>query len=64
MEDFIQIKEENVIRIGVQDKDGKDTGLVIVFDLQDVDLPLRFNKMEGMHKKKYKCIKTIRSSIR
>ena len=57
MEDFIQIKEENVLRIKVKDKDGKDTGLVITFDLQDVDLPLRFNKMDGLHKKNLSVLK-------
>lgn len=51
MEDFIQIKEENVIRVKVKDKDNKDTGVVITFDLQDVSLPLKFNKMEALHRK-------------
>lgn len=57
MEDFIQIKEENVLRFGVKDKDGKDTGLVIKFDLQDIDLPLRINQMEAMHKKNQNILK-------
>ena len=51
MEDFIQIKEENVIRVGIKNSKGEDTGLVIKFDLQDINLPLRINKMEAMHKK-------------
>lgn len=57
MEDFIQMKEENVIRVGIKDKDGNDTGLIIKFDLQDIDLPLKFNKMEAMHKKNLSILK-------
>lgn len=51
MEDFIQIKEENVIRVGIKDKDGNDIGLILKFDLQDLDLPLRISKMEALHRK-------------
>lgn len=63
MEDFIQIKEENVLKIGVKDKDGKDTGLVITFDLQDIDFPLRFNKMDGLHKKNLSVLKQQGAAI-
>ena len=57
MEDFIQVKEENVIRIGIKNSNGEDTGLVIKFDLQDVELPLRINKMDALHKKNVSVLK-------
>jgi len=51
MEDFIQLQEKNVLRYGIKDINGNDTGVVIKFDLQDMEMPLRINKMEAMHKK-------------
>lgn len=51
MEDFIQLEEKNVVNIGVKNSKGENTGVVIKFDLQDVELPLKMNKMEAMHKK-------------
>ena len=51
MENTIQITEKNVLRFNVVKANGEDTGLVVKIDLQDIELPLRINKMEDIHKK-------------
>ena len=51
MENTIQIEENNVLRFGLKKANGDDTGLVIKIDLQDIELPLRINKMEEIHNK-------------
>lgn len=50
MENTIQIEENNVLRFKVKKANGEDTGLEIKFDLQDIELPLRINKMEELHR--------------
>ena len=34
MADFIQLKKDNIIRIGIQDYNGNDTGNHLEFDLE------------------------------
>jgi len=48
-ESFIQLKKDNVIRIGIKDSQGNDTGKYISFDLEDITLPLKLNDCESMH---------------
>lgn len=50
-ESFIQLKKDNIIRIGIKDSEGNDTGKYISFDLEDITLPLKLNDCEDMHKK-------------
>ena len=50
-ESFIQLKKDNVIRIGIKDSEGNDTGKYLSFDLEDINLPLRLNDCDEMHKK-------------
>lgn len=50
-ESFIQLKKDNVFRIGIKDSKGNDTGKYISFDLEDITLPLRLNDCEELHKK-------------
>ena len=51
-ERIIQLKDsDSVITIKINDSDGNDTGVRIVFDLEDFDLPLNINKSEAMHRK-------------
>lgn len=50
-ESFIQLKKDNVFRIGIKDSEGNDTGKYISFDLEDITLPLRLNDCEDMHHK-------------
>ena len=51
MTDFIQIKKDNILRIGIRDAEGKETGEHLEFDLEDIELPLRLNECEIKHKK-------------
>ncbi|MBO7732038.1 MAG: hypothetical protein J6S67_05785 [Methanobrevibacter sp.] len=49
MEEFIQLKKDNVCRIKVKDQEGKERG-VLEFDLEDIELPIRYEKMFEMHR--------------
>ena len=49
--DFIQLKKDNILRIGIKDIQGNDTGEHLEFDLEDIELPLRLNECEAKHRK-------------
>lgn len=49
MEDFIQLKKSNVLKIGIKDEDGKNTGEFLTFDLEDIDLGLKLNECQKRH---------------
>ena len=52
MENYIQLKEnEDILKLRIRDEKGKDTGEMLVFNLQDIDLPLRLQQMEEEDKK-------------
>ena len=51
MENFIQLKKDNILRIGIKTADGKETGEHLEFDLEDIELPLRLNECEVQHRK-------------
>lgn len=51
MADFIQLKKDNTLRIGIKDIQGNDTGEHLEFDLEDIELPLRLNECEAKHRK-------------
>ena len=57
MENSIQIEEKNVLKFNVKKENGEDTGLVIKIDLQDIELPLRINKMQELHEKNISILK-------
>ena len=50
-QDSISLKKDNIIRIGIKDSEGNDTGKYISFDLEDITLPLRLSDCEELHKK-------------
>ena len=50
-EDFIQLKKDNIIRIKIKDQFGNDTGKELEFDLEDIELPIRYQQMLEEHKK-------------
>ena len=54
MENFIQLKKDNVVRIGIKDQYGKDTGEHLEFDLEDIEMPLRYQECLELHKKNEK----------
>lgn len=57
MADFIQLKKDNIVRIGIQDFYGKDTGEHLEFDLEDIELPLKYQECIEMHKKNVQYVK-------
>lgn len=57
MENFIQLKKDNILRIGIKTAEGKDTGEHLEFDLEDLELPLRLNQSGVEHKKNLQQLK-------
>lgn len=57
MADVIQLKKDNILRIGIKDSDGVDTGEHLEFDLEDIELPLRLNECEAKHRKNLEYLK-------
>lgn len=57
MENFIQLKKDNILKIGIKTSDGIDTGEHLEFDMEDIELPLRLNQSELEHKKNLQNLK-------
>lgn len=57
MENFIQLKKDNILKIGIKTADGQDTGERLEFDMEDIDLPLRLNECEAQHRKNINDLK-------
>lgn len=55
--DFIQLKKDNIVRIGIKDANGVETGEHLEFDMEDIELPLRFNQCEAKHRKNLEFLK-------
>lgn len=47
----IRLKENNVLKFGIKDAEGKDTGNYLEFDLEDIELPLRYQELVEEDKK-------------
>ena len=58
MADFIQLKKDNILRIGIKDIKGNDTGEHLEFDMEDIGLPLRLNECEAKHRKNLEFLKS------
>lgn len=50
-DNYIQLKENDVVILRIRDKDGNDTGNYLEFDLEDIELPLKLQEMEEKDKK-------------
>lgn len=57
MADFIQLKKDSILRIGIKDSEGKETGEHLEFDLEDIELPLKLNECDARHKKNVEYLK-------
>lgn len=57
MEDVIQLKKNNILKIGIKDANGNDTGEHLEFDMEDIELPLRLNECEARHRKNLEFLK-------
>ena len=51
MADFIQLKKDSILRIGIKDSDGNDTGEHLEFDMEDINLAIRLNDCDEKHRK-------------
>jgi hypothetical protein len=57
MADFIQLKKSSILKIGIKDEEGNDTGEHLEFDMEDIELPLRLNECDAKHRKNLEFIK-------
>lgn len=56
-EDFITLGEStNVLRLGIRTKEGKDTGEQLIFNLKDIELLDRLDRMWNESKRNYQWI--------
>lgn len=55
--DFIKLKKSSVLKIGIKDEEGNDTGEHLEFDMEDIELPLKINQCEAQHKKNIQDLK-------
>lgn len=50
-DNIIKLNNDNVIRFTIEDENGKETGEFLEFDLEDIEMPLRFQEMIEKDKK-------------
>lgn len=48
---YIQLNDDDVLRLEIKTPDGKPTGEMLEFDLQDIELPLKYQEIVDMNKK-------------
>lgn len=53
----IQFKRENILKLKLKNEMGEDTGEYLEFDLEDIELPLRYQQALEEHKKNYNSLK-------
>ena len=51
MENEIKLSKSNELRLKITTDDGKETGEYLTFDLEDIELPLRYQEMIERNKK-------------
>ena len=50
-DNFIHLNESNLLRLGIRTADGVDTGEYLEFDLEDIELPLKYQELIEQEKK-------------
>ena len=50
-ENFIKLNKSDILRLGIKTEDGKETGEYLEFDLEDIELPLRYQELLEKDKK-------------
>lgn len=56
-ENFIQLNKDNLLRLQIVDSNGNSTGEELVFDLEDIELPLIYQEMIENDKKNKEWLK-------
>ena len=59
----IQLKQDNLLKIGIKNAEGRDTGEIITIDLEDIELPLKAQKSEEMIKNNNRWLQAQRLMI-
>ena len=59
----IQLKQDNLFKMGIKNAEGEDTGEIITIDLEDIKLPLRCQESEKMIKDNNKWLQAQRIMI-
>ena len=59
----IQLKQDNLFKIGIKNAEGEDTGEIITIDLEDIELPLKAQKSEEMIKNNNRWLQAQRLMI-
>ena len=57
MDDFIQLQKKNIKRFGIKNEKGEPTGEFLEFDLNDIELPLRYQELAEKNKKNHEWIR-------
>ena len=55
--EYIQLKKDDILRGGIKDAEGNDTGEHLEFDLEDIELPIRIEEATQKHKKNIETLK-------
>ncbi len=50
-DNFIQLEKDDILRLEIVDKDGVSTGNFLEFDLEDIELPLKYQQLVEEDKK-------------
>lgn len=56
-DNFIQLKKSDVLRLGIKTDEGVDTGEYLEFDLEDIELPLKYQELIEKDEKNKKWLK-------
>ena len=57
IDNFIKLNNNNILRLGIKTSDGKDTGEYLEFDLEDIELLLKYQDLIEQDKKNKLWIK-------
>lgn len=56
-DNVIKLNKSNVLRLGIQTEDGINTGEFLEFDLEDIELPLKYQELIEKDKKNKEYLK-------
>ena len=56
-DNFIQLKKNDILRLGIKTDEGIDTGEYLEFDLEDIELPLKYQELVEKDEKNRKWLK-------
>lgn len=56
-DNVIKLNKDNILRLRIETNEGKDTGEVLEFDLEDIELPLRYQELVERDKKNKEYLK-------